>query len=250
MGCAHEKHSLLTLLFLYFFCWVSIILFICSSSYWSHHYFLYILSIQDFLSFSLSLSLDRIFYLLKWMRKTMHLSNVEKIKYAFKIVFSAVSPNQVFPNKIKTIWEKPLPFSSKPDQITKQWELQAILKLIRFCFPPYNWILIRIGVQSIFLRPLHLIIIYKAGVDIIGHIPYSAIQSKWILFQSLKDSLRWAWLDCTFPLIFICTDVCKQHNAEIKKMLCCTKWFSRNSKIIQIYFQGNIHSPYEILNHV
>lgn len=75
-----------------------------------------------------------------------------------------------------------------------------------------------------------MIIIYKAGVDIIGHIPYSAIQSKWILFQSLKDSLRWVWLDCTFPLIFICTDVCKQHNAEIKKNVVLHKMILKKFK--------------------
>lgn len=35
----------------------------------------------------------------------------------------------------------------------------------------YDWILISIEVQAIFPRPLHLMIIYKAVVDIIGYIP-------------------------------------------------------------------------------
>lgn len=35
----------------------------------------------------------------------------------------------------------------------------------------YDWILISIEVQAIFPRPLRLMIIYKAVVDIIGYIP-------------------------------------------------------------------------------
>lgn len=44
--------------------------------------------------------------------------------------------------------------------------------IVRLFFPhPYNWIPMGIWVQAIFLRPLHLIIIYKDSEDIIGHIP-------------------------------------------------------------------------------